>query len=195
VDPELESRKADLTRMGYGIRYEQADLFVASFARWYWECMVTKISFLVLVRRVAHLTRQMIKDDLAALAARATEYDPSALPRGFQKGRALVTFYVADTADADAIELAKTRPALDFASFAMAGVVDRQGNEAWYDKTAVFGAVYYAKFHHLLRRLVRPTAPPVDEPLSIPGVIITALLVLLILSPCICCIPLMLLDR
>jgi hypothetical protein len=189
---DLESRKADLTRMGYTVRYEEPGLFVASYARWYWDCMVTKLSYITLVRRVSHLTPQIIQADLASLAQRATEYDPSALPRGFQKGRALVAFYLADTADPEAIRIAKSAPKLDFASFTMAGILEANGNQSWYDKTALWGAVFYAKFHHLMRRLVAPSAAPSSEPISIPGAILMGFLVLMLVSPCVCLIPAML---
>jgi hypothetical protein len=188
VDAALEARRADLLAMGFTVRHEQDDLFVASRSVWYWDCLVTKMSFIVLVRRVGHLDEATIRADHRELAARATVYDPSALPRGFQKGRALAAFYVCDSADEGAVRLARTRPALDFASFTLAGLVTIGGQQAWYEQTPFFGAVYYAKFHHLMRHLVQPGAHAPGDPLSVPGVAVSAVLGLMLLSPCCCLI-------
>lgn len=183
----LEAHRQELERQGYRIVGTLADGFVAARSKWHWDCMATKISTLVLVRAVADVDAPTILADRAMLTQNATRYDASALPRGFQKGRALVTFYVAERATPDAIALASARPPVDFASFSLAGISEG-GRGHFYRETPLFGGIYFSKFRYLLGRLVEPTASPDDEPLSVPGVVLSGVLAAGIVGP-FCCLP------
>lgn len=183
----LDAHQQELERQGYRIVATLADGFVFSRAKWYWDCVATKMSTLVVVRRVADVDAATIRADLASLASNAARYDPSALPRGFQKGRALVTFYVADRASPDAIALATSRPRIEFASVPLAGIVEG-GRAHYYRETPLVGAIYFSKFRFLLARLAEPGAPAADEPLSMIGVAMTSLMAACIVGP-LCCLP------
>jgi hypothetical protein len=183
----LSAHRQELERQGYRIVAGLPDGFVASRSKWYWECMVTKISTMVLVRQVDEVTAPMILADRAALAQNATQYDPSALPRGFQKGRALATFYVAGRATPEAIALATARPPLEFASFSLVGIAEG-GRVHYYRDTPFVGGIYFAKFRYLLGRLGEPGAAPDAEPLSALGLMLTAIFGCGVLLP-VCCLP------
>jgi len=184
----LDAHRQELERQGYRVVAITPDGFVASRAKWYWDCVATKISTLVLMRQVADVDAATIRADLAALATNATRYDPSALPRGFQKGRALVAFYVADRASPDAIALATARPSVQLASFPLAGIVEG-GRAHYYRETPIVGGLYFSKFRYLMSRLAEPAAAPTDEPLSVLGIALTSLMAALIVGP-LCCGPL-----
>jgi len=184
----LEAQRAELERQGYRVVASLPDGFVASRAKWHWDCMVTKLSMLVLVREVAQVDEATITADLVSLAKNAASYDPSALPRGFQKGRGLVAFYVAGRATPGAVALATSRPKIQFASIPLVGIVEPAGAH-YYQETPFVGGIYFSKFRYLLSRLAAPTTPGADtEPLSIPGIVLTSVTGACIVGP-FCCLP------
>ncbi len=187
LDLDLPSRRIDLERQGYRIIEEQPQLLTAVRSRWYWDCAVTKLTLLVRVRRVGRVTGQLMQADRKWLNQHAGELDPSALPRGFQKGRAVLVIYLADDADEDARQLAARPPSMEFASFQMAAILESSGRQTWYSSTRLWGAVYYPKFRHAIQRMIDPAAPATGEPVSALGVVLLLMIVLPLLA--LCCLP------
>lgn len=187
LDLELASRRTELERQGYRVIEEEPQLLTAVRSRWYWDCAVTKLTLLVRVRRVQWVTAQLMHADRKWLNQHAGELDPSALPRGFQKGRAVVVIYLADDADEDARQLAAKPPSMEFASFQMAAILEGSGRQTWYSSTRIWGAVYYPKFRHAIQRMIDPAAPSAGEPVSALGVVLLLLIVLPLLA--LCCMP------
>lgn len=171
---DLNDRRRELERLGFRVVSEDAGALVATRKKWHWECFVTQLTIVALVRRVASVTAADMDADEQWLHDNAARLDPSTLPRGFQKGRAFLSVYLADRVDTTAVERARRKPALKFATFYLPAVVDATGSSAWYDATPIFGAVYYPIFQFLLRRLLSPTGAPPKEPPSKVGILMTA---------------------
>lgn len=187
---DLATRRAELERLGFRVVNEDATSLVATRAKWHWECFMTKLTVVALVRRVPSVTADNMNADEKWLHDKATKLDPSALPRGFQKGRAFVSVYLADQVDHSAVERAQRKPTLQFATFFMPAVRDAAGNMAWFKETPFVGAVYYPILQFIVRRLLDPSAGAEKEPPSKVGVIMTLVLVVLPLIAC-ACIPAM----
>jgi hypothetical protein len=172
---QLAEQRQVLESMGFRVLEEQADQLVAVRSRWHLECMLTKLTYVVFVRRVGVLTAAEIDADRERLAARARSLDPSALPRGFQKGVAVLTVYLAERVEPDARALCARKPQLRFAFFYLPAARDASAGESFYLRsTPAWGMIYYGKFRHLVRRLLDPALSG-GEPLSISGLVITLL--------------------
>jgi|GEM_PF-1046149 len=178
LPPELASRKAELQRQGFAILAEGPERVTAGLGRWYWDCGMTKLVYTVFVRRVPVLDETTYFADRVKLEEEAASLDTSALPRGFQKGNAVVVLYLADRVDPEVIERIEHKPERGFAKFHFPVALDLStGHGAYLQSTPMWGALYYAKFRHLAERLLRPEAPPTKEPLSRAGVAMAILLV------------------
>jgi len=172
---QLTEQRQVLESMGFRVLEEQADQLVAVRTRWHLECMFTKLTYVVFVRRVGVLSASEIDADRERLAARARSLDPSALPRGFQKGVAVLTVYLAERVEPDARELCARKPRLRFAFFYLPAARDVSAGESFYlHTTPAWGMIYYGKFRHLVRRLLDPAISG-GEPLSISGLVVTLL--------------------
>ncbi len=185
TDLDLGPRRAELERQGYRVIEDEPQLLTAVRSRWHWDCVVTKLTLLVRVRRVQRVTVQLMRADRDWLNQHAGDLDPSALPRGFQKGRAVVVIYLADEADDEARALAAQAPTLEFASFQMAAILEASGQESWYSSTRLWGAVYYPKFQHAIRRMLDPVSPAGNEPISVLGAVL--MLMMLVPLALMCC--------
>ncbi|MCU0676205.1 MAG: hypothetical protein MUE69_25865, partial [Myxococcota bacterium] len=121
---DLGARKAELLRLGFRLIAEDATSFVAVRSKWYWECMFTKMTTLVVVRRVAAVSAEDIGADAKWILTNADKLDPSALPTGFQKGRIYLAVYLADRVDETAWARAAKKPWSDFGTFFVPAVRD-----------------------------------------------------------------------
>jgi hypothetical protein len=186
---DLGARKAELLRLGFRVIAEDATSFVAVRSKWYWECMFTKMTTLVVVRRVAAVSAEDIGADAKWILTNADKLDPSALPTGFQKGRIYLAVYLADRVDETAWARAAKKPWADFGTFFVPAVRDAS-RAVYFSGTRIWGAVYYPIFQFLLGRLVEPWRPaPEKEPLSVSGLIMTLLVLFMLIGACLC-IPL-----
>ena len=177
LPPELASRKAELERQGFTILAEGPVLVTAGRGRWYWDCAMTKLVYTVFVRRVPVLDETTYFADRVKLEEEAASLDASALPRGFQKGNAVIVLYVADRVDPEVLERIEHKPERGFAKFHFPVVLDLStGRGTYLESTPHWGSLYYPKFRHLAERLLHPEAPPTKEPLSGMGVALAILL-------------------
>lgn len=183
---DLGSRKAELLRLGFRVLAEDATSLVAARSKWHWECMLTKLTIVVVVRRCARVDAEAIGEDARWLIKNADSLDPSGLPTGFQKGRVYLAVYLADHVDDSAWARAAKKPWSDFGTFFVPAVRDAQ-RAVQYSGTRIWGAVYYPIFLFVTRRLLAPWEPaPPKEPLSRPGLISTGLVLFILISICLC---------
>lgn len=173
----LETQREELARLGFRIVEQNEESIVATTRRFHWECMFTGVTYVVFVRRVEELTPSVIEADREALQARATALDPSALPRGLQKGVAVITAYVADRVSPEARALCEKKPKARFAFFYLPAALDRSTGLAHYLRsTPAWGAIYFSKFRFLIERtLATSKEAGAAWPISIGGAVLTVL--------------------
>lgn len=176
-DDALARVQDELRRMGFAIKDVAEDSLVATRQKWHWDCLATKLTYVVFVRRVATVNALLIESDRRDLEQRASQLDPSRLPRGFQKGVAVLTAYLADEALPDARELCDEKPKVKFAFFYVPGVRDLAEHDAHFVRsTPAWGALYYGKFRWILGRILEPESTRPSETLSVGGSIFGLLL-------------------
>jgi hypothetical protein len=179
----LDAQRKDLETLGFRIVSEREDELVAVRPKWHWDCLFTKLTYVVFVRRTPNLTVADIEADRTRLQDQAKQIDPSALPRGFQKGVVVLTCYLADHVDPAARELCEQSPKVRFAFFYLPAVLDQSSGRAHYIRsTPMWGALFYGKFRHIIGRLLEPARTSGGEPVSVAGVVFTCVLGLLILA-------------
>lgn len=178
----LADRRQELERIGFRIVEEAPQRLVAVQKRFHWDCALTRLTYVVFVREVDELTEATIEADRASLTDRARELDPSLLPRGFQKGTAVITAYVARRVTPGARALCEQKPKIRFAFFYMPAVLDTGAGVASYLRsTPMWGALYYAKLRFVLERVLQPGRGG-GWPISIGGALLTLFLVAAILG-------------
>jgi len=140
-------------------------------SKFYWDCVFTKMTTLAAVRRVDRIDVDGFEALKQALSDEVSNADPSALPRGFQKGSAVVAVVIADDIDpALKAQVGSSRTKGEFAKMFFPVLVDAHTGEATYfKKTPLIGGVYYAKFRWLAERLSNPGTSTAKEPLSWMG--------------------------
>src|SRR5690348_11896226 len=67
--------------------------------RWHWDCVFTRVTYVVFVRRVELVTARTVDEDRSRLEDEAKELGRSWLPRGVQAGVAIFACYIADHVD------------------------------------------------------------------------------------------------
>ncbi|MEZ4449796.1 MAG: hypothetical protein R3B09_09960 [Nannocystaceae bacterium] len=177
----LKDRRQELERLGFRIVDETDDTLVGVQRRFHWDCALTKLTYVLFVREVDQLTESILEADRESLSARARDLDPSILPRGFQKGTAVVTAYLARSVTPGARELCDRKPRVRFAFFYMPAVLDTSAGVATYLRsTPMWGALYYSKLRFLIGSVLEPTKAGGGWPISIGGALMTIFLLLVI---------------
>ena len=144
------------------------------------DCIATKITYVIFVKKVDELTADRIDRDREELGARAKGLDPSVLPRGFQKGVAVLSMYVADRVEESARQMCLSKPKARFAHFFVPAVLDKSSGQTFFIQgTPAWGALYYSKYRFLIRRLLEPATAPASWPLSVGGIVLGLLILLL----------------
>ncbi len=168
----LELQRQELERFGFQLVKDGSDTLIALRQKWYPDCLLTKMTYVVFVRQLQHLSADMIEADRTQLQAEAKQLNPSLLPRGFQAGVSVITIYIADQVDFEAQSICKSKPKIRFAWFYLPAALEQSTGKLCYLKeTPLWGFVYYSKFRYLIRRLLQPTGAPVQEPKSIFGMV------------------------
>lgn len=174
----LEPQRQELQRLGFTIVPAEDGIVIGVRRKWHLDCILTRISYVVFVRHVEHLTAEVIERDRIELEHRARGLDTSILPRGFQKGVAVVTAYVAGQVDEGARRLCEQKPKTRFAYFYLPGVVDAATGQVHYlRRTPVWGALFFSKFRFLMRRMLQPGAGSGHWPVSVVGSLMGAFIV------------------
>jgi len=177
LEPALDERRRELERCGFKT-VPAMDGVLGTRSKFYWDCLFTKMNTVAVVRRVPHLDEARFDALKKALVEEAANLDDSALPRGFQKGSAVVAVFIADHIDDELkAKIATKRTQGGFAKYFFPVLVDARTGESFYFKETPFvGGVYYAKFRWLAGRLARPGGEDVKEPLSHLGLTMTVLM-------------------
>lgn len=177
----LHAARTELERIGFRIAKDEAESVIAVRSKFHWDCMFTKVTYVVFARHVANLDPATLDADRARLETEGRSLDPSMLPRGLQKGTAVLTAYYADAITPEAVTQLDQKPKVRFAFFYMPGARQCETHPAHFIRsTPMWGALYYSKFRWVLGRLLEPTTTPEKEPLSMAGGIFTLFLVLVI---------------
>ncbi|PZD72267.1 hypothetical protein C1752_03854 [Acaryochloris thomasi RCC1774] len=174
----LDAQRSELERFNFEIVKDEPETLIALRQKWYPDCLLTKMTYVVFVRKVQHLSVDMMEADREQLQANAKQLNPSLLPRGFQAGVAVITIYIAERVDFEAQSLCKRKPKIRFAWFYLPAALEQSSSKVFYLKeTPIWGFLYYGKFRYLIRRLLQPTDAPVQEPKSVVGVVFGLVLV------------------
>lgn len=179
----LDEPRVALEELGFDILIHEGDELIGVAQRWHPDCVMTKLTYVVFVREVPQLTGAMIEQDRAALEERARGLDPSRLPKGFQKGVAVLSAYVAGRVDDDARRLCTSKPKTRFAFFFLSGALDRSTGEAHFlRETPMWGALFFSKFRFILDRVLTPSATAGSWPVSAGGAVLGVLMLLLFVA-------------
>ena len=143
----LAPHRHALEHQGVRVVGDDGEELIAVHSKWHWEVFLTKMTWIVAVTRVGQLTTERIRADRDGLTQKARDLDPSALPRGFQKGMVVLSLYVADSVDDDAAAMLRRKPEMRFAWFHVPGALDRSTGQ-------------------LLGEVLQPPSVPGKEPLS-----------------------------
>ncbi len=153
-----------LEAIGCNVVLEEEGRWVGVRSPFYWDVGFTKMTQVIMVREVEHLSSADLDVDLTWLQDNASSLDPSSLPRGFQKGIGVMAFYHAKTADPDAVARLSSKQKMAFASFFYpAGVVG--GELKMLTSTPMWGAAYFGKFRWLAKKVLTGQGPE-KEPIS-----------------------------
>ena len=179
----LQEQRQELERLGFKVVRESPDSLVALRQKWHWDCLLTKLTYVVFVRRVIGLKAAGIEADRARMEEEARTLDPSALPRGFQKGVAVLPLYIADQVDESARALLERKSKIRFAFFYLPAALDLSSGRAYYLRgTPAWGALYFSKFRFLVRRVLEPAGSPTSWPVSAMGTIFGLLIIGLLIA-------------
>lgn len=181
----MDPYRDELLQLGYTIVTDDATQLVALRSKWHWDCVASKITFVVYVRPVERLTAQMIAADREPLIAHAKALDPSKLPPGFQKGLAVVPVYIADVVEPDARLVLEGEQAFAMGIFYFPAAFDRaSGSALFLRRTPVLGWVLFSKLRHVAGRLLEPAQTPSREPVSKLGALLMVSVAVLIPLSC-----------
>jgi hypothetical protein len=174
----LEPQRQELQRLGFTLVDAEDGTVIGVRRKWHLDCILTRITYVVFVRHVEHLTAEVIEHDRVELEQRARGLDTSILPRGFQKGVAVITAYVAGQVDDGARSLCEQKPKTRFAYFYLPGVIDAGTGQVHYlRRTPAWGALFFSKFRFLMQRMLQPGAGAAHWPVSVAGSLLGALII------------------
>ncbi|MBI5532676.1 MAG: hypothetical protein HY898_08185 [Deltaproteobacteria bacterium] len=178
----LLQQRTNLEKIGFRTLSETDDTLVAVRTRFHWDCVLTFVTYIAVVRRVPGLTADMIRSDRKQFQRRARKLDPNFLPRGMQKGRALILAYVADHATAEARALCDEPTFPRFAAIFVPAVLDLKAQHAhYYRGIRIWGGIYQSKLCFLVGRILEPDLTAHTWPISLGGAFLTLLLTLICL--------------
>ena len=144
----LQTRRAALETHGFTVIAHTPDHLIAVRKRFYWGAAV-RISTILRVRRVAHAEQAELSSSLGELIGRAGGMDPSRIPRGLQQMRNVLDVVLADTADEDALQFARTTNRKGMGASGQTLVVLPDGQLV--QCKVVWGAAYLPWFQHVGR--------------------------------------------
>lgn len=169
----MQEPKDELKRLGYTIVHEAEDHVVAVRKKWHWDCFFTKLTTIVSLRKVDKLESKDIEIDREKLAEDWKSYDSDILPRGLQRGVAVLPVYLAGEVGEEAHKDCTTAPRMRWAYFFVPACYDESTDEALFLKSnPVWGRMYYPKFRFLWQRLLTPDDAPPKEPVSMMGILL-----------------------
>jgi hypothetical protein len=178
----LQYQRLELGRLQFKEISNTDDSIIALRKKWYWDCLFTRLTTVAFIRKVDQLSGEMIEKDRLDLSNQAKKLDSSLLPRGFQKGVAVLTIYLAQNVDASAQEKCLTKPKVRFAFFYLPSALEQSTGKTFILKeTPIWGFIYYGKLKYLSQRLLSPSEVPPKEPLSSVGIGLTVFISFILL--------------
>jgi hypothetical protein len=177
-EARLDKPTGALENLGLEIKSSESGQLIAVGTKWHWDCVFTKVTYVVVVRTVSELTPDIIESDRKQLEKEAKNIDPSRLPRGFQKGIAVLVNYVAETVTPEAHAVLEKRPKVKWAYFYVPAAMDlSNGKMSYLKSTPAWGGIYFSKFRHVIKQVLDPDIPKAGWPVSVGGAVLSALLV------------------
>jgi hypothetical protein len=175
----LDEQRAEMERLGYAIVSQSDSQVVGVRTRWFWDCFATSLTTVIFVRSVEALTAPLVEEEGRRMVAQARDIDPSSLPLGFQKGRAVVAIYVADQVAPDAQRLCNSPQPVRFATLFFPAALERSSGQVHYlRRTPMWGGVYFGKLRYPVQRLIDPANALEKEPISAFGSVLGAVMLL-----------------
>ena len=173
----------NLEKLGFEIvSTEDSEYRIGIRQKWYWDCIMTKMTQVVVFREVDTLTLDVMEKDRIYLEKTASSLDPSRLPRGMQKGTAVLALYNAQHVSPEAKSRILSSPKIRFAFFYVPAVMNLSTGELHYiTSTPTWGAIYYGKFRFLIRQLLSQNPTSESEPLSKIGLGLNILFLVIII--------------
>jgi hypothetical protein len=92
----------ELAKLGLEVVWRDDDAKIAVRREWHWDCIYTRLMYVVSVVRVDVLSAERIEADRVWLASHVKELERGGLPRGMQKGVAVLPVYLAGRVEDDA---------------------------------------------------------------------------------------------
>ena len=173
----------NMERLGFDIvSNSDSDYRIGIRQKWYWDCMMTKMTQVIVIRDVETLTLAIMDQDREYLEKQSSSLDPSRLPRGIQKGNAVLMLYKAKKITPEAKARCLRKPKIRFAFFYVPAVLDLSTGESHYiTSTPTWGAIYYGKFRFLIRQMLSQNPVSESEPLSKIGIFFNLLFLVVII--------------
>lgn len=168
----LDQKRPELEKLGYAIISQSENEIIGVRRKWFWDCLATNLTMVIFVQTIESLTAAQINEDATRMIAQARDLDPSPLPLGFQKGRAIISVYFAGKVESDAQLLCSSPQKLRYATMFFPAAVDQSTHNVYYLRTTPFwGSFYYGKLRYPVQRLLESAKAPEREPASISGII------------------------
>ena len=175
----LNQQRIELEKLGYAIISQTGNEIIGVRRKWFWDCFATNLTMVIFVQTIESLTAARIDEDAARMIARARDVDPSSLPLGFQKGRAIISVYLAGQVEPDAQRLCSSPQKLRYATMFFPAAMDQSTGSVHYLRTTPFlGSFYFGKLRYPVQHILESTNAPGQEPLSIFGIVYEFIIVL-----------------
>ncbi len=165
IDLSLAPRLEELRRLGFELARDRDDEVVAVRCKWHWD-MAMRLTTVVRLRRVEHLSKLDLAGQQQTLERVAEEVDPSVLPRGFQQGRQLIDIWVCDSAEEGAVRYCQDTVGKGMGLAWHPVCVTPEAST--YAPMPIWGLALYAKNEHIMQR-VGAMDGPADEPIAKVG--------------------------
>jgi hypothetical protein len=173
----LDAQRSELEQLGFRIVEQSGGSLIAIIKKFHWDCVLTRLSYVVFVRELAELTPAVIEADRQDLEQRTRQLDPSILPRGLQKGTAVIVAYLAERVSPEARELCESNPKVRFAYFYLPAARDGATGLVHYLKTTpAWGAIYFSKLRFVIQKVLTPGQGGSTWPVSIGGAVLTLII-------------------
>jgi hypothetical protein len=166
----LTNLQEAIEKLGYSIVTKSKNEIVAVRNKWYWDCIATNLTLVVFINNVSELDNIIIEKDTQRMITIAKKVDPSKIPMGFQKGRAVIPIYIAEKVSRDAIKIINSSQSMRYGTIIFPGVLDLSTNNAYYLRdTPLWGGLYIPKLRYLVQHIIDLTNAEETEPISLIG--------------------------
>ena len=168
----LNQQRTELEKLGYAIISQTGNEIIGVRRKWFWDCFATNLTMVIFVQTIESLTAARIDEDATRMIAQARDVDRSSLPLGFQRGRAIISVYLAGKVESDAQRLCSSPQKLRYATMFFPAAMDQSTGSVHYLRTTpFFGGFYFGKLRYPVQHLLESAKAPNKEPVSIVGIV------------------------